>query len=174
MTFALFSILSTRGYGQVDSTSSSRKSHSPRQALLLSALLPGAGQAYNKKYWKIPVLYAGAGLAGYFMLKNYKQYSLWREAFIARSSPGQEFILNPTKYPASRFNDLAVMRRHREYYRRSFEQSVILMVALYALNIIDANVNAHLKGFQLGNEQLTFSPAVGQTGVGFSLALTVK
>jgi hypothetical protein len=150
------------------------KRYSAKRALILSAVLPGAGQAYNHKYWKIPVIYGGAGVLGYFIRDNYRHYRMWRGAFIAKNNPGHVYILDPKQYPSDRYDNAEVMRRQLEYYRRNFELSIILMGALYALNIIDANVDAHLKGFQLGNDQLTLSPAIRETGVGLNVAFVLK
>jgi hypothetical protein len=151
----------------------------PRKALILSAVLPGAGQFYNKRYWKIPIIYAGAGVLGYFIQTNYGKYVIFRDAFIAKQKYNV-FILDRyyPEYSAdnSRVNDLEFMRRGRNLYRRWFEQSIILAAALYALNIVDANVDAHLRGFRLGNDRLSLLPAMPDDApsAGLTLRLTLK
>ncbi len=151
----------------------------PRKALILSAVLPGAGQFYNKRYWKIPLIYIGAGVFGYLIQDNYGKYVIFRDAFIAKQKYNQ-FILN-RYYPElsennPRVNDLEFMRRNRNQFRRFFELNIILSAALYALNIVDANVDAHLRGFQLGNDGLSLLPAMpaDAPGAGLTLRLTLK
>jgi len=158
-----------------DTSSVAAKLPSPRKALILSAVLPGAGQIYNKRYWKVPLIYIGAGILGYNIQNFYGDYVLWRDAFIAKQKYG-EYILDPVEFPPGRFDDLEVMRRNREQRRRYFELNIILCAVLYALNVVDANVDAHLKGFQLGNDGLSLTPALPtQTpGAGLTLRLTLK
>jgi hypothetical protein len=162
-----------------DTTAVTRRRPNPRKALILSAVLPGAGQFYNRRYWKIPVIYIGAGVLGYFIQDNYGRYVIFRDAFIAKQKYDQ-FILTEY-YPEldesnSRVNNLEFMRRYRNQYRRWFEQSIILAAALYALNIVDANVDAHLRGFQLGNKNLSLLPAMpaDAPGGGLTLRLSLK
>lgn len=152
--------------------------HSPRRALMLSAIVPGAGQAYNKKYWKIPIIYAGAGVLGFFIYRNNERYQHFRDAVIAKDRYNI-YILDRyyPEYPAGgRLDDLESMRRNRDYNRRNFEFCIILSGVLYALNIVDANVDAHLKNFQLGDNDLSLVPSssANQPGVGLSLRLTLK
>jgi hypothetical protein len=151
----------------------------PRKALILSAVLPGAGQFYNKRYWKIPLIYIGAGVFGYLIQDNYGKYVIFRDAFIAKQKYNQ-FILN-RYYPElsednNRVNDLEFMRRNRNQFRRYFELNIILSAALYALNIVDANVDAHLRGFRLGNDRLSLLPAMPDDApsAGLTLRLTLK
>ncbi len=138
-------------------------------------MLPGAGQAYNKRYWKIPLIYIGAGILGYNIQNFYGNYTEWRDAFIAKQKYGI-YILDPDRFPPGRFDDLETMRRNRNQQRRYFELNIILSGLLYALNIVDANVDAHLKGFQLGNEGLSLTPALpaDTQGAGLTLRLTLK
>ncbi len=149
--------------------------HSPRRALMLSAIVPGAGQAYNKKYWKIPIIYAGAGVLG-FLSSGIIRIILSGDAFIALNGPSGAFILDKEApeyqalYSRSRQDQLDIMRRYRDYNRRNFEFCIILSGVLYALNIVDANVDAHLKNFQLGDNDLSLVPSssANQPGVGLS------
>jgi len=117
----------------------------------MSALLPGAGQAYNKKYWKIPIIYGGfAGLA-YAIRFNNKEYNIYKDAFSARLD-GDE---NTTDAYVGIYseNDLATLK---DFYRRNRDLSIIGTGLLYLLNIVDASVDAHLFDFNV-NENLSMN-----------------
>ncbi len=163
-----------------DTAATARRLPSPRKALILSAVLPGAGQAYNRRYWKIPLIYIGAGILGYNIQNFYRQYAIFRDAFIAKQKYNV-YILD-RYYPEleatdTRWNNLEFMRRNRDQRRRYFELNIILMGVLYALNVVDANVDAHLRGFQLGNEGLSLTPALPTEtpgGAGLTLRFALK
>lgn len=114
--------------------------HSPKTATLL-ALIPGAGQIYNKKYWKLPIVYAGfaaTGYAAYFYGSEYKRYN---EAYVCKANAEvPEDCQNELaqKYP------VADLKSYRDFYRRNMELSYIVMGAWYILQILDAVVDAHL------------------------------
>lgn len=116
------------------------KQHSPKKATLMSLCLPGLGQIYNKKYWKVPILYVGFGVLSYFIITNANYYTIYKTAYIQSfngdSTGSQSDIVR--KYPASSILSA------REYYRRNLEISVILTAVLYILNITDAAVDANL------------------------------
>lgn len=116
-----------------------------RRAALYSAVLPGLGQAYNKRYWKMPIIYAGLGACTYFAVKNYKDYQLYSDS--VENSGGSS---NPN-YSFYTYN--------RDYHRHNFELSVLIGAGIYALNIIDAYVDAHLREFDVSPElSLSVSP----------------
>lgn len=116
------------------------KIHSPKKATIYSALLPGLGQAYNKKYWKIPIIYAGFGAFGYFINQNNVEYKKFKAAYgyVAGGKKGEA----PNDY--ARNLDIEQLQEGRDYYRRNFEFSIILTSVWYLLNIVDASVDAHL------------------------------
>ncbi len=99
--------------------------HSPKKAMIYAIVLPGAGQAYNKKYWKIPIVYAALGGAGYAIYYNTQNYRLALE----------ELALNP--FDAS-------LDRKAKGWRRYMEMSYIAVVLVDALAVVDAYVDAHL------------------------------
>lgn len=127
--------------------------HSPNKAAILSALLPGAGQAYNRKYWKIPVVY-GAGFVGaYYIKTNHASYKTFREAYIFRTDTLPSTI---DDFPANSAQQLQV---YRDAYRRKLELSVMLTGAVYLLQILDATVDAYLFDFDVSNNiGMSFSP----------------
>lgn len=148
--------------------------HSPRKAALLSAFIPGAGQAYNKKYWKIPVVYAAGAAGGYFIYTNHQEYKRFRQAYINKTDDDPNTI---DEYPQNSAQQLKV---YRDLYRRNMEFSVILTAAAYMLQILDATVDAHLFDFDVSDNlaltiQPSLMPSVGMAGScapGLSLSLS--
>lgn len=145
----------------------------PARAAFYSAILPGLGQAYNKKYWKIPLAYAGLGAGIYFYIANDRQYDRYRSIYKRRLAGHRddEFIRNGVELMT---NDGLI--RAQRFYARNKEISLLVTVGIYALNIIDANVDAHLAQFNV-SEDLSVRPSVnfdeftGKTGYGLSLNL---
>ena len=127
----------------------------PSKAAFFSAILPGLGQAYNKKYWKIPIV-IGAMTGGILVYDfNNKQYNRYRDAFKRRLAgfTDDEFFGSGTTAIIS--ND-GLIRAQRQF-RRNRDVATLVTVAIYALNIIDANVDAHLLQFNV-DENLAISP----------------
>ncbi|MFH1161219.1 MAG: DUF5683 domain-containing protein [bacterium] len=131
------------------------KKHNPTKASLFSAVLPGLGQIYNKKYWKVPIIYAGFGVMGYFIYTNADEYLDYRCAYI-ESVNG---ITNGNyAYLASRYTQQELLSAV-EYYRRNLEISVLITALWYVLNIVDATVDAHLFTYNISeNLALRVSP----------------
>ena len=119
---------------------------SPSKAAMLSATLPGMGQIYNRKYWKVPIIYAGFGTLYYFLDMNNSEYQKWRQAWIARVDG------NPNTVDDFPRHSTAMLERAMDFYRRNLEITYILTAALYLLNILDASVDAHLMNFDVGEE----------------------
>lgn len=129
----------------------------PSKAAFYSAVLPGLGQAYNKKYWKIPIVYAGIGAGVYFYLQQDKEYDRFRNAFKRRLAgfTDDEFYGDP-----SNENPLVSNARLIDAQRRAQKNkdvSIIVAIAFYLINIIDANVDAHLRQYNI-NDNLSFTP----------------
>ncbi len=116
----------------------------PRRAALLSAVLPGLGQAYNKRYWKVPIVYGGLGAMGYFLIKNQSEYTYYRTNLIAINDNNPSTI-NETVYSSEQLLTLkTTFRRRRDLF--GFGLGLV-----YVINIIDANIDAHLKTFDIGD-----------------------
>lgn len=134
----------------------------PSKAAFYSAILPGLGQAYNKKYWKIPIVYAALGTGIYFYIDNDKTYNLYRDAYKRRLAgfTDDEFwgTLEDgiTPLPTARISNDGLIRAQRTL-RRNKEVSLLVTIGIYALNIIDANVDAHLLQFNV-DENLALKP----------------
>jgi hypothetical protein len=124
------------------------KMHSPLKASLMSICLPGLGQFYNRKYWKIPVIYAGLGVMTYFIVTNASEYSKYKNAYIESANndtTGQyQDIVN-------RYSQDELLNA-REYYRRNLEISCIITGVWYILNIVDAAVDAHLFTYNISKD----------------------
>ncbi len=135
---------------------------SPSRAAMLSATLPGLGQIYNGRYWKVPIIYAGFGTLIYFIDFNSSNYNKWRRAWIARVDG------NPHTVDEFPLHSTEVIERAMNYYRRNLEINYMLAAALYLINILDASVDAHLMNFDVG-ENLTMGiqpgliPSYGQS-----------
>ncbi|UJH92111.1 DUF5683 domain-containing protein [Antarcticibacterium sp. 1MA-6-2] len=121
----------------------------PARAAFYSAVLPGLGQAYNGKYWKIPIAYAGLGVGVYFYLSNDEQYDctalFTKEDWLGFRD--DEFIVNGQE----RVTTDGLIRAQR-FYQQNKEISILVIVGIYALNIIDANVDAHLQQFNVSED----------------------
>jgi hypothetical protein len=129
----------------------------PARAAFYSAVLPGLGQAYNGKYWKIPLVYAGIGTGIYFYLNNDKKYDRYRSAYKRRLAgfTDDEFY-NANGTPGITNDGLI---RAQRFYQRNKELSLLVTIGIYALNIIDANVDAHLQQFNV-SEDLSLRPSM--------------
>ena len=137
---------------QSSQTALRTRHHSPKTATWL-ALIPGAGQAYNRKYWKMPIVYAGFGTTIYFAVTNNNEYHLYRDAYDykmgTKTDVSQQAIDEAAKYTPDNLITL------RDYYRRNMELSWIITAAWYVLQIIDANVDAHFFYYEISDD-LTF------------------
>jgi len=123
----------------------------PAKAAFYSAVLPGLGQAYNKKYWKIPIVYGAIGTSLYFYLDNNKKYHNYRDAYKRRLEgyfDDDYTYLDNTRLIAG-----------QKFYQRNRDLSALFIVAFYALNIIDANVDAALLQFNV-DENLSVKPVI--------------
>lgn len=133
----------------------------PSKAAFYSAILPGLGQAYNKKYWKIPLVYIGLGTGVYFYLDNNKEYNRYRDAFKRRKAgfTDDEFWgtdSNGNVLTTPNISEDGLIRAQRTL-RRNKDISLLVTIGIYALNIIDANVDAHLLQYNV-DEDLAIKP----------------
>ncbi len=119
---------------------------SARNASIMSACLPGLGQAYNKKYWKMPIIYAALGGIAYWGINNQKQYKLYSNNLHAIYDDDPE-TNNTTIY-----TDPTQLVTQKKYYRKYRDMAIMLGSLVYIINIIDANVDAHLKTFDVSDD----------------------
>ncbi|PYE82087.1 hypothetical protein DFQ11_102668 [Winogradskyella epiphytica] len=127
----------------------------PSKAAFYSAILPGLGQAYNKKYWKVPIVWGAIGTGVYFYVRNDKQLDRYRDAYKRRLAGFKDDEFYGTGTTPLISNDALV--RAQQQARRNKELSLLVTFGLYALNIIDANVDAHLLQFNV-DENLSLRP----------------
>ena len=122
----------------------------PAKAAFYSAIIPGLGQAYNQKYWKIPIVWGAIGTGIYFYIRNDNLFNDYRDAYKRRLAgfTDDEFF--------GRISDNGLIRAQNQF-RRNRELSLLITVGLYALNILDANVDAHLLQFNV-SEDLSLNP----------------
>lgn len=148
--------------------------HSPKKAMLYSAVLPGLGQVYNRKIWKVPILYAGVGVLVYLVIDNNKEFIKFRDAYRIRTDGDP----NTQDDYVGVYSDLG-LRNIRDFHRRNRDLSVMITGLLYLLNIADAFIDAHLINFDI-SEDLSFSvkPAAiyanNTAGAGIQLNINFK
>ena len=130
----------------------------PAKAAFYSAILPGLGQAYNKKYWKIPLVYGAIGTSMYFYIDNNRKYKDYRNAYKRRLEG-----YNDDNY---QFLDESRLIAGQKFYQRNRDLSALFVVGFYVLNIIDANVDAALIQFNV-NERLSVRPEIYPADVTF-------
>lgn len=148
------------------------ESHSPKQAALLSAALPGLGQVYNKRYWKVPIIYIGFGALAYEASFLNKEYNFYRDLYNeAKESETQTVVYNGDTYKA------ANVKEGRDYYRKYRDLTLIGVGVWYVLNVIDANVDAHFFDYDVSDDltlninPVFFNPELHQKELGFVLRM---
>lgn len=149
----------------------------PSRAAFYSVVLPGLGQAYNKKYWKIPIIYAGMATGIYFYIQNDKDYDRFRDAYKRRLAgfTDDEFYGEGTSPIIS--NDRLIDAQKSA--QRNKDLSLVVSIVFYLVNIIDANVDAHLKQYNVSKDlslepNIELNPINVQTNYGLSLKYSFK
>ncbi|WP_231129591.1 DUF5683 domain-containing protein [Flavobacterium sufflavum] len=130
----------------------------PAKAAFYSAVLPGLGQAYNKRYWKIPLVYGAIGTSLYFYIDSNKKYHQFRDEYKRRleGHTSEEFS----------YLDNARLIAGQKFYQRNRDLSSLFVVGFYVLNIIDANVDAALMQFNV-DDRLSVKPTLYQNSLNF-------
>ncbi len=142
-----------------------RKKHSPTVAGCLS-IIPGGGQIYNKKYWKLPIVYGALGISGFFVYNFAHQMTIYKKEFINRRD-GNTALLRPDL----RMETDANILESKNTYRRRMEIAIAVTSILYFLNIVDAVVDAHLYYFDISDDlSMQVTPQINQNYMN-SLAL---
>lgn len=126
----------------------------PSKAAFYSAVVPGLGQIYNKSYWKLPIAYSGLGISSYLYFQNQKEYNRWRNEYKKRL---QGIHDTSDAYFGRLDNDRLI--RGQRIFERNRDLALVVTIGIYALNILDANIDAHLKQFDI-SEDLSLYPAM--------------
>ena len=149
-----------------------KKKYSPRTAALRSAVLPGWGQAYNKKYWKMPIVYGALGVTAAVFNFNLVQYNRIQYAYrvLIRRDTANYKNVDADLQPFIEQNASSALRSYRNEYRKNIDYSVLFFILFWGLNVVDATVDAHLKGFDVSNDlslkvKPGYSPATNTAGL---------
>lgn len=143
----------------------------PRKATIRSAILPGWGQLYNKKYWKAPLVWGALGTTAAVYFYNVKYYRLLKDAYIYRKN-GQDELVDPE------FQNLSTesIRTYRNSFRQNVDYSVLFFILFWGLNVVDATVDAHLKAFNVDDDlSLQIKPGYSEMAntAGISIVLHI-
>lgn len=122
----------------------------PTKATFYSAILPGMGQAYNKDYWKIPVVYVALGTGVYFYKFNNDKFHEYRDAYKLMKM-GQ-----PTQYD---YLSVSVLERAQTYHKKYRDLSTMITALMYVMQVVEASVDAHLQ-YHNTDPELTFQPVI--------------
>lgn len=167
-------VLSTKPIKNLKDTS---VKYNPNKAIIRSALLPGWGQITNKKYWKLPIVYAGLGITTGIFIRNIKQYNESKKAYIL-ATDGDPSNDNQIKQPYYSVKDQPErIRTFRNQVRQNVDYTVLFFLIFWGLNVADAAVDAHLKTFDVSDDlgfqiKPGYSPMANTNGV--SLILSIR
>lgn len=141
----------------------------PKKAGLYSALIPGMGQVYNRQYWKLPIVYGGLGVAGYFLVRNTKDYNSLRSAYIRRLSEGNGPY---TDEYANIYSTTEQVRQLQEDANRILNLTIVFSGVAYMVQVIDAITSAHLRNFDISRDiSLQLRPIATPEGAGMGLVM---
>jgi len=154
--------------------------HSPRKAAIRSAIIPGWGQAYNRKYWKIPIVYAAIGVPVGTFIYNRNWYAKTRDAakmIGSGDTANYQSRVDPQLWVFfTRDNTLGSLLNYRNEFRRNMDYSILITLAMWGLNVIDATVDAHLKEFDVSEDlSMKIRPTLNHFNMtpGLSVVMTI-
>jgi hypothetical protein len=162
-----------------------KKKHDPRKATVRSAMIPGWGQIYNHKYWKLPLVYAAVGIPVYTYIYNRTWYNNFQQAIsIVDFYSSLDSLAVPAsvvaKLPAKiqtlvtlGYGQENALRTYRNEFRKDEDYSILFFLLFWGLNVVDATVDAHLMYFDVSDNLSMnlqqpspgFLPGGGATGV---------
>jgi len=151
-------------------------SYNPNKAVIRSLIIPGWGQATNKKYWKIPLVYGALGTTGYLFFRNIRQYKDAKQAYILATdgNPNNDNEIKQPYFSVKEYPER--IRAFRNGVRQNVDYCVLFFIAFWGLNVADAAVDAHLKTFDVSDDlslqiKPGYSPMANTNGV--SLVLNI-
>lgn len=160
--------------------SAKKKIYNPRAATIRSAIFPGLGQIYNKKYWKLPIVYGALGISAgvfFYNLKNYKDTRFaYRVKYNMRVFGTDSTLFVQIKDQLKPLSEES-LRFYRNQFRRDIDYSAIVFLLLWGLNVVDATVDAHLKSFDISPDlSLQIKPGHSEMAGtnGLSLVLNIR
>ena len=130
----------------------------PAKAAFYSAALPGLGQVYNKRYWKLPLIYGGIRASIYYYDLNNKNFKRYRNAYKRRLAGFTNDEFQGVIFDNDRLID------GMNFYKQYRDQSMLFIIGIYFLNILDANIDAHLKQYNI-NQNLSLKPYMDQNPI---------
>jgi hypothetical protein len=148
--------------------------HSPKMASFYSAVIPGLGQIYNRKYWKVPILYAGIGTLIYFISDNHSYYQKFKKCYIAHTDGDPETNAD-FNYYGTNTKDAPneKLKSAMDYYRRYRDMSVLGLAGLYLANIIDATVDAYFFDYDVSQDlTLHIKPTVINSAFSYNFGIS--
>lgn len=162
--------------GNIFSKPDTSKLYSPRIATYRSAILPGWGQYTNKKYWKIPIVYAALGTTTYIFFRNTKQYREARDSYTNAidGNPANDYLI-PQPYFTIKDQPERI-KTFRNQVRQNLDYTVLFFIVFWGLNVVDATVDAHLKTFDVSDDlSLQIKPGYSQLANtnGISIVLNI-
>lgn len=157
---------------------SATKAHSPRKAAIRSAIFPGLGQIYNKKYWKLPIVYGAMGVSAGVFFYNLTQYKdtrfAYRVKYNMRANQTDSALFSSIKPNLVPLTEES-LKFYRNQFRRDIDYSVLIFLLLWGLNVIDATVDGHLKSFDVSPElSFHFKPGYSDLAKTNGLSLVFK
>lgn len=163
---------------KINKYDSAMKAHSPKKAAIRSAILPGLGQIYNKKYWKLPIVYGAMGVSAGVFFFNLGQYKDTRFAYRVK------YNMRVNKTDSALFSSIKTnlvpiteesLKFYRNQFRRDIDYSVLIFLLLWGLNVVDATVDAHLKNFDVSPDlSLYLKPGYSDLAKTNGLSIVLK
>ena len=154
----------------------SKKRSPASTAALLSAILPGAGQVYNKKYWKLPLVYGALAFPTYTFIDNLKWFQRTRYAYnvLANKDTANYKNVHVQLQPLVKRGDKSGLQNYRNEFRRNVDYSVLAFILIWGLNVVDATVDAHLRDFNITDDlslqiKPGYMPVANTAGIGIVL-----
>jgi hypothetical protein len=150
--------------------------HTPKKAAIRSAILPGLGQIYNRKYWKVPLVYAAIGIPSAILAYNLTWYKRTREAYTILTTGGDPSGIHPKLQGYVLYNNTSGLQVLRNQFRRDVDYSILFVALFWGLNVVDASVDAHLKSFDVSPDlslrmKAGWSELAGTNGVSLVLSI---
>ena len=149
--------------------------HSPRKAAIRSAIIPGWGQIYNRKYWKVPIVWGALGVTGVIFVNNLHTYEDLKFSYAAKyeaSVPPYDSTNYKQIKPQYKPIDPEALKAGRNQYRQYIDYAAVFFIIFWGLNVVDAAVDAHLKAFDISPDlslriKPNYNPLVKAGGVSF-------